>query len=353
VLGDLVVGAAASLIASFIVCRAVIGSTPVDLPDAARKSHGGPTPTSGGVGVALGVAVGLIALSLFSSGWRYEISPLGADLLTTAVAFAFAFLLLGFVDDARPLSPGLKFLVFGALAVGAALSVEVVERLPLGGDFYIELGPWLGLAGTALWVFTLVNCVNFMDGANGVSLGSVAIGLAAIGLIAATVGEGSQGAAGIAFCAVGAIVGFLAWNLNGRLFAGDSGALFVGALAAIAALIAIRRVGMSPWIAPIAFFPLLADALLTLAWRARRGRSLLEGHSEHLYQIALRARWSHGQVALVYWAATLVCAGIAYALALQPEGPLPWIALLALSLAATFIARAVRGAAKKRGIAEI
>jgi|SRR5688500_8067613 len=63
----------------------------------------------------------------------------------------------------------------------------------------------------------------------------------------------------------------LAFLHAGVSFAGDSGALFAGALAAFGCLIVIARARMSPLVAPILFFPLLADALLTLLYRARRG----------------------------------------------------------------------------------
>ena len=51
-------------------------------------------------------------------------------------------------------------------------------------DYIIKLRSTIvGLIGSALFVFTLVNSVNFMDGANGLAMGSVAIGLAALGVI--------------------------------------------------------------------------------------------------------------------------------------------------------------------------
>lgn len=80
------------------------------------------------------------------------------------------------------------------------------------------------------------------------------VGLAGLSTIAF---EGSSiGGAAIALCCIGAIAGFLVWNFPaGRLFAGDSGALFSGAIAAFACLIVIARTGMSPLIAPILFFP--------------------------------------------------------------------------------------------------
>lgn len=349
-LDDLVLGAALALAVSFIVCRALIGAGPVDLPSEARKRHASPTPTSGGIGVALGFAVGLIMLATFSAAWRYEVTTIGSSLLTVGVSLAYGFLLLGFIDDAHPLGPRLKFVVFSALSFGAALTVGVVQALPLGGDV-LHVGFLIGLLGTALWVFTLVNCVNFMDGANGLAMGSLAIGLTTLGALAMM--RASPSGAAIAFCAAGALVGFLFWNYpRARLFAGDSGALFAGALAAIASLIIIRRTGLSPWIPPIVFFPILADALLTLAWRAGRGRSLFQGHAEHLYQIAMRAQWGHARIALAYWVAAAACGGLAFVLARSDHTIWPWVGLVALSGVAVVISALVRAAAKRRGIDE-
>lgn len=349
-LDDLGLAAALALAVSLTACGALIGAGPVDLPTEARKRHTSPTPTSGGLGVALGFAVGLVTLSTFSAAWRHEVTTVGSTLLSVGVSFAYGFLMLGFVDDAHPLGPRLKFALFTALSVGAALTVGVVQALPLGGTV-LHVGFAIGLVGTALWVFTLVNCVNFMDGANGLAMGSLAIGLATLGALA-IMRESPSGAA-IALCAVGALLGFLFWNYpRGRLFAGDSGALFAGAIAAIASLIIIRRTGLSPWIPPIVFFPILADALLTLAWRAGRGRSLLEGHAEHLYQIAMRAKWGHARIALIYWATAALCGALAFALARQDHTAAPWMALLALSGAAVLISALVRAAAKAHGIDE-
>lgn len=348
---DLFGGAFAALMVSAIVCAALLSSGPLDAPGAARKQHKVPTPTSGGAGMAFGFAVGLMALSLLSHDWREAVSSRGAALLSLTAAFAYAFMLLGFVDDTFPLGPRLKFVLFAAASIGAALTVGVVQNLPVGWGPPIYLGFALGLAGTSAWVFTLVNCVNFMDGANGLAMGSVAIGLA--GLAAIAYDQGAASGAGVALCGFGALIGFLVWNFpGGRLFAGNSGALFAGALAAVTSLLVIARVGMSPFVPPILFFPLLADALLTLAWRWRRRRSLLEGHSEHLYQIALRAGWGHKRVALVYWAASAGCAALAIVVA-NGYDDAAWLALAALAAMAVFVSAWVRFHALKRGIAEI
>src|SRR5262249_5247934 len=154
-------------------------------------------------------------------------------------------------------------------------------------------------------------------------------------------------AAVMGFCGAGALVGFLIWNYpGGKLFAGDSGALFVGAIASLASLMAIAQDGVSPFIPPMLFFPLLGDALLTLAWRARRKRNLLHGHSDHLYQVALRAEFSHARVSAFYWLAALVCAAVAV-LVERAGGWTPLIAFAALAAAALLIAAMVRAWAVK------
>lgn len=349
---DLVIGAAIAWATGLIACRALIGAPIVDLPNEARKLHRAPTPTSGGIGIALGFAVGLMALSLLTFGWRDEITEQGAAMSSLGAAFAYGFLVLGFLDDAFPLGPRLKFLVFSALAIAAALSVGLVRTLPLGVGDPIALTFPFALAGTALWVFTLVNCVNFMDGANGLAMGSVAIGLLALATIGVSLGAPSGAALGV--CGAGALIGFLHWNFpGGRLFAGDSGALFAGAIAALASLVIIQRGELSPFVPPILFFPLLADALLTLAWRASRRRSLLDGHAEHLYQIAQRAGWGRRRIAVIYWAAMAVCGALGFAVAQAPETPAAPIALGALAIVALVISSVVRSAALKAGIAEL
>jgi len=345
---ELAGSAAIASVVSLAVCGVQMRAGPVDQPDDQRKAHVVPTPTSGGVGIAIGYAVGLVALTqLFA-----ESAPLnrqGAALVSLASAFAFVFLLIGFVDDTRPLGPRIKLLFFTLLSLAAAITMGIVDVLPVGGGQVLKVGLSIGLFGTALWVFTLVNCVNFMDGANGLAIGSAAIGLMALGVIAYV--NGSHSATAMTFVAAGALIGFLIWNFpNGRLFAGDAGALFAGAIAALASLIVISRTGLSPFIPPILFMPLLADALMTLAWRVRHRRKLLIGHQEHLYQIAMRSGWSHARVSLVYWAAMALCGALGFLLSQSTDVRAPWVALVALAGLALATSILVRKYARAHGL---
>jgi UDP-N-acetylmuramyl pentapeptide phosphotransferase/UDP-N-acetylglucosamine-1-phosphate transferase len=348
VLLDLTIVAAVAFITSLIVCRAMIWIGPVDAPNEERKQHQAPTPTSGGIGIGAGYGAAMIVLSLFSLSWRHEVSPQGVTMLWISGLFAFPLLFIGFVDDIRHLSARFKFTVDAALTIVAAWSVGVVSELRFNGVI-VELPYLVGLAGTALWLFTLLNAVNFMDGSNGMAMGSVAVGLIATGMIA--IGGGSIGGGAIAFCGAAALAGFLVWNFpSGRLFAGDSGALFAGALAAFACLIVIARTGMSPLVAPILFFPLLADVLMTLFYRVRRGRSLLVAHNDHIYQIAILSGWSHARIARTYWLAMAVCGVVAFAANRDEEQIAPAIALAAMAVAAIVLDTVVRARAKAGGV---
>ena len=129
---DLFGGAAIAAITSFVVCRVRIRSGPVDAPNMPRKAHRAPTPTSGGLAIAFGFAVGLMIIALFSRVVSDDMSARGVGLLTLAVSFAYAFLVIGFIDDARPLSATLKFAVFAALSLGAAATIGAVTAIPLG-----------------------------------------------------------------------------------------------------------------------------------------------------------------------------------------------------------------------------
>jgi UDP-N-acetylmuramyl pentapeptide phosphotransferase/UDP-N-acetylglucosamine-1-phosphate transferase len=348
---ELAIAALVSLAISLLACRAIISHGPIDRPDAQRKSHPAPTPTSGGLAIGVGFAAGVLTLALFAQGWSGAISDTGVRRLWVTALVAYPLLIIGFIDDAIHLRVRVKFLLYGLISLLGAHTFGVVQTMPLTAEVSLHLPYIAGLAGTALWIFTLVNCVNFMDGANGLAMGSVAIGLCALGV--AGLGADIHSAAAIGACGAGALVGFLIWNFPfGRLFAGDSGALFAAALGAFMALILIARFRLSPFAAPIVFFPLLADALITLFWRLRlRGwRALFVGHEEHHYQLLRRGGVNSVAITLLYWAMTAGCGALTLWLAQNRDPGSSLAALVGLAALATMLSLAVRGWARRRGL---
>ncbi len=308
-----------AMAAAAALCPLVIAAGVWDNPDSARKQHRAPTPTAGGLAAAAGFALALGALS-FWPGARWADVLLGDAFARAAlaVATAFAALLIGLLDDLHNLNARLKFALLTALAFAVVIFVARAQSLPIGGAAVFEFGVVFGVLGSALWVFTLINAVNFMDGANGLSMGSMAIGL--LGMAALGGVHGAPHVVALSLCGAGGLLGLLLWNFpGGKLFAGDAGALFIGMLAATAGLLLVQDGGVSPIIPPLLFFPILADVLLTLAYRAKRGRPMLEAHRDHLYQVGLRAGLTHRRIALIYWIVTAHCVALAFVASFGPR----------------------------------
>lgn len=315
---------AASLAASLVVTWLALKAGVLDFPNA-RSSHVRPTPRAGGLGVVAGLGAGVLAAS-------FTAVPAGG--LSPILLFTGLFAALGLADDLVTVQTRLKFAVFAALCAGLAYAAGPVTRLSLTLEIGLDLPLWLGLAGSALFVFVVVNAVNFMDGSDGM-LAAVMIpasaGLCIAGLVS---GTGAATLIGLALAA--AMTGFALFNRPpAKIFAGDVGSLTAGAAYAGGALaMAGQGFSGSLWLAPLFVLVFLTDVLLTLLARARHGRLSLEAHREHIYQRLIQSGWSHGQVALAYGGLTVLIVLSGLAAAQGPDGLVPavfvvWVAVLA------------------------
>lgn len=294
---------------SLFICWLMIRFGPKDAPDGGRKTQAAPVPSSGGVGVLTGVVASAGVLALLGA-------PVSALLqsapLAGIAAFAVFAALIGWADDAFGL-PALAKLValLGGALFGVLMGPQPVLLWIGGGSVAL---PWMaGVIGAAVFLFVMANAVNFMDGANGIAMGTALIILLVLGmmLVPGTVFGSGDGAPtlmmALLFAASAALAGFLVWNLPGKVYAGDAGALSIGALiGGASALFALH----GPVLIPLTLcLPILIDVFMTLAWRARHGRPLLKAHRDHAYQLLLRSGWAHAQVARLWWGMTAVCAG--------------------------------------------
>jgi UDP-GlcNAc:undecaprenyl-phosphate/decaprenyl-phosphate GlcNAc-1-phosphate transferase len=302
------------LLAFFIAFIVATGATRLvmmfglgDKPDEARKLHSVVTPTSGGLGIITGVFAGL--------GYVYATGrvSLGPELIA-CLSLALCGGALGLVDDIKALGSKRKLAVMAVCTIlfaGFGPRIETLEIMP---DLSLPLGGLIGGLGTVLWLLVIINTVNFMDGANGMAMGCAGIGL--LGLCALNIAHMSIGGAGgdyatLAWVGFGACCGFLVWNAaKGAIFAGDSGALFVGALSAGLGAWSVVS-GVNPFGVALCFLPMLVDVILTVAMRLRRRQNVLLAHSDHAYQAAIKAGASHLYTSGRYWLQTFVCVIVA------------------------------------------
>jgi Fuc2NAc and GlcNAc transferase len=317
-------GAAALLGAGVSAAAAAGGAAlvawagPLDRPRA-RGSHRHPTVTSGGLAALVAAALGLLTMAAVGP------DTIRTDLARVAVtlAFAGALGLLGALDDLFDMGAKLKLLLQVLAGLAFAALVARPEGIVVAPGLAIPLGVAAGVLGTTLWLVVATNAVNFMDGANGLAAGCVAIAFAALAV--AGFSHGQLAVAAAALAAAAGLAGFLPWNLPaGRLFQGDVGALFSGFLLAGLAVVAATADpsrALSLYFVPFALTPFLTDVLATLVIRARRGASLMEAHRDHLYQQWLiRTEKSHGALAVRAWGLTAAYATLGLLTETLPSG---------------------------------
>jgi len=325
----LAVGFLASLVAAAVLCRAVIMLGAVDAPTEARKTQKVPVPTLGGLGVAAGAVIG-IAAALSIGGW--SIGPWSLA-NTTLVAFggALAALAIGLADDTMKVPTLGRMLATLAIALTMTVLGVRVDVLNLWPGAALDLLVIGGIIGSVIWLIVITNAVNFMDGANGLSMGMSAI--AAAGLAVAAAITGAWNLALLSGVLSGALCGFLVWNVSGKLFVGDTGAYFTGML--LGAL-SLNLVALRPdllFVPPILLMPLLSDVILTVLWRLKHGKKFWVAHRDHAYQIALKAGLKHWQVSLIHavWALNAAVIGVVAAIVGREVPPIAFIILLGVS----------------------
>lgn len=274
----------------------------IDIPNA-RSSHSLPMPTAGGVGIVAGMAAAMIGLHFSYTGFVPPVILGGLAALGLAVAA------LGLIDDIYNLPPRFKFVVIVLISLATPFVTGATSSIPFGFRS-VAIAPELGYAGAALWVFVVMNIVNFMDGANGL-MGAVMM-IATAGLCAIGIMIGMFEIAIVSVALVAALFGFVVYNYRKvpKIFSGDVGSLFVGFVfaALVLRLTSQPRGAMALYAGPLLFLPFLTDGLLTLLVRAKHKEPILQAHHRHIYQRMIRAGKSHMQVTFRYMMLTFICA---------------------------------------------
>src|SRR5262245_27509605 len=192
-----------SPVAAWVAVRLGIVSLPAN-----DRWHRQPTPMLGGIAIAAGTL-----------GAIFTVGSVTRTVGGVATA-SLAIFLLGLVDDRVKLTPTAKLV--GSLAVGAGL-VFFLGRAGAG----LPAAPLVLLS--IAWFAGIVHAFNLLDNMDGLATGIGAITAAGCaGVLAAT---GASSPALLLVALAGALIGFLPWNTSpARMFMGDCGSLFIGAV---------------------------------------------------------------------------------------------------------------------------
>ncbi|GGB32322.1 undecaprenyl-phosphate alpha-N-acetylglucosaminyl 1-phosphate transferase [Lentibacillus populi] len=255
-----------------------------------RKVHATPIPTLGGLAIYFSFLIGLVILQPEN------------DYHLAIICGGFIIIVLGCLDDLFDLSPKVKFITQIIVAVlvvfCGGLQVEFIN-LPFGGQ--IEFG-FLSSVVTIFWIVGITNAINLIDGLDGLAAGVSSIALFTIAGMAVIMGD--VYVATMALILFFSTVGFLRYNFYpAKIFMGDTGALFLGYMISVLALLGFKNVTIISFIIPIFILGVpISDTLIAMVRRYINNQPLSSPDSSHLHHRLVKSGFTHKQTVLIIYA---------------------------------------------------
>ncbi|TAN33826.1 undecaprenyl/decaprenyl-phosphate alpha-N-acetylglucosaminyl 1-phosphate transferase [Patescibacteria group bacterium] len=287
-----------SVLLTFIVRKLAIRLNVMDIPDGGRKAHSGKVPLLGGAAIFFAFWAVIFYLFFYPTA--------GVELLQEKLLAAFfaslVIMVIGFIDDARPLPAKIRFLIT-ALAIGAAvLFTPWLGKItnPLGG--VLELGLVFGNVLAFFWLLGMTYTTKILDGLDGLATGIAAIGALMIYFLSSSQKYHQPNVALLALILAGVLFGFLLFNFHpAKIFLGESGSLLVGFLLAVLAIIAGGKIATALLVLAIPILDLARVVYLRLA----RGQPISQGDREHLHFRLLDMGMSQRRAVLLLYGVAL------------------------------------------------
>jgi UDP-N-acetylmuramyl pentapeptide phosphotransferase/UDP-N-acetylglucosamine-1-phosphate transferase len=258
-----------------------------------RSVHNIPTPRGGGMGF-IGSFYTLIIIDFIFTEFKIPDTHLRCLLIIIPL------IIIGLVDDWKSLSVSTRYLTQLGVATALVSQSNGFRGFAVASG---SIADWLLLGVCVIGTTALINFYNFMDGIDGLVAGIVVIQLSFLSVWANL---------GYLLLLVFALLGFLCFNWHpAKIFMGDSGSTFLGAL--IAALILITpKSSPEAWSILTITLPITLDAIFTIFQRLLKRENIFEAHRSHIYQRLILAGLSHAFVSSLYIGLTLLITGLVY-----------------------------------------
>jgi UDP-GlcNAc:undecaprenyl-phosphate GlcNAc-1-phosphate transferase len=288
-----------SLALTPLVMRLAKGVGITDLPSERSVNSRQGIPLMGGLAVGVGFAAGLtVAVRAFAveipSGHLPALAGGGALVLVS-----------GIYDDRFGMNAWSKLtvqMVAAALAIYSGFQIDHLTEPFFRAS--ILLPTWMSWMLTTLWIVTITNALNLVDGLDGLAAGIAAIIAATLAVIAGIAGQTFGVCVGVAL--MGALLGFLPFNFApARIFLGDTGALFIGYALSLLALESYRQVSLLTFVVPILALAVpILDTLLSVLRRLRSGSPIFNADRLHMHHRMLEWEGSMRSAVLQFYILT-------------------------------------------------
>jgi UDP-GlcNAc:undecaprenyl-phosphate GlcNAc-1-phosphate transferase len=269
----------------------------IDIPNE-RKVHTHPIPRLGGLGMYMGFLLGYILFGAMSVK------------MNAVLIGSFIIIITGIVDDIKPVPAKIKFLfqILAAMVVTFYGNILLKDLSAFG--FYIDFGIF-SYPITILFIVGIINCMNLIDGLDGLAAGLSAIYFMTIGIVIVYFTHTFGLDAMLTFIMLGATLGFLCHNFNpAKIFMGDSGSMFLGYIIAVIALLGFKNVTMTTLLTPIALLAIpIMDTAFAIIRRIVNKKPIDAPDKEHLHHQLLNLNLSHRNTVLIIYLIDILFAG--------------------------------------------
>ncbi len=262
----------------------------LDMPNE-RKVHKKPMPRMGGLAIFFAFMIGYM---LYAQSTTQMLSILMAG---------FIIVMLGMIDDIKPIRARYKFLVQLICAGIVTFYGGVVLSEISGLGLYLKFPEPIAQIITIFFIVSITNAINLIDGLDGLAAGVSSIYFATIAFIALILNKLSGLDVILSLIMLGSTLGFLLHNFNpASIFMGDSGSLFLGFMIAVISLLGFKATTLTSLIIPLLILAIpIFDTVLAIFRRLLKGESIGTPDKEHFHHQLLKMKFSTRVTVLIIY----------------------------------------------------
>ena len=262
----------------------------LDMPNE-RKVHKKPMPRMGGLAIFFAFMIGYMLYA-----------PSTTQMLSILMA-GFIIVLLGMIDDIKPIRARYKFLVQLICAGIVTFYGGIVLSEVSGLGLYLKFPEPIAQIITIFFIVSITNAINLIDGLDGLAAGVSSIYFATIAFIALILNKLSGLDVILSLIMLGSTLGFLLHNFNpASIFMGDSGSLFLGFMIAVISLLGFKATTLTSLIIPLLILAIpIFDTVLAIFRRLLKGESIGTPDKEHFHHQLLKMKFSTRVTVLIIY----------------------------------------------------
>jgi len=268
----------------------------LDIPNE-RKVHAKPMPRLGGLGIFFAFLVG------------YMFFGQNTVKMNSILIGSFIILIIGIIDDIKPINAKEKLL--GQLLSAFVITIygEILLNQITAFGLTINFGIF-AYPITILFIIACMNIINLIDGLDGLAGGISSIFFMTIIVICFFQGRTTGLEFTLALIMLGSTLGFLVHNFHpAKIFAGDSGALFLGFIIAVISLLGFKGTVLTSVFVPLLILAVpILDTLFAILRRLVHHKRISDADKQHLHHQLLGMKFSHRNTVLIIYGVNILFA---------------------------------------------